>query len=105
MSRKGLHPTTANADEMQIVPLHDHGAERSPLASARLRRQLTLPEAARRAGIAEDEAQWLEEGRVYRFPSTDAAMLSLLLYATALGIDHREAKRSEERRAGKEGSC
>jgi transcriptional regulator with XRE-family HTH domain len=92
MSGKGLRTPTANPDEMQIVPLHDHGAERSPLASSRLRRQLTLPEAARRAGISEDEASWLEEGRVYRFPSTDAAMLALLLYATALGIDHREAK-------------
>lgn len=77
---------------MQIVPLHDQGADRSPLAAARLHRKLTVPEAARRAGISEDEAQWLEEGRVYRFPSTDAAMLALLLYATALGIDHREAK-------------
>ncbi len=77
---------------MQIVPLHDQGAERSPLAAARLRRQLTVAEAARRAGIGEDEARWLEEGRVYRFRSTDAAMLALLLYATALGIEHREAK-------------
>jgi hypothetical protein len=92
MSRKGLRTTTANADEMQIVSLHEHAAERSPLAAARLHRRLTVPEAARRAGITEDEAQWLEEGRVYRFPSTDAAMLSLLLYATSLGIDHREAK-------------
>src|SRR6266511_349187 len=89
---KGRRPTTANPEEMQIVPLHDQGAERSPLAAARLRRQLTVAEAARRAGIGEDEARWLEEGRVYRFRSTDAAMLALLLYATALGIEHREAK-------------
>jgi transcriptional regulator with XRE-family HTH domain len=77
---------------MQLVPLHDQGSERSPLAAARLHRKLTVAEAARRAGIGEDEARWLEEGRVYRFRSTDAAMLTLLLYATALGIDHREAK-------------
>jgi hypothetical protein len=77
---------------MQLVPLHDQGAERSPLAAARLHRRLTVIEAARRAGIGEDEARWLEEARIYRFHSTDAAMLALLLYATALGIDHREAK-------------
>jgi hypothetical protein len=37
----------------------------------------------------QDEARWLE-GSTAR--STDAAMLSLLLYATGLGIDRREAK-------------
>ena len=35
---------------------------------------------------------WLEEGRVYRFSSPDDALLALLLYATALGLDHREAR-------------
>jgi len=85
---------------VQIVPLHSvgeratraQGADRSLLAAARLHRQLTVAGAARRAGIPEDEARWLEEGRIYRFRSTDAAILSLLLYATALGIDHREAQ-------------
>jgi hypothetical protein len=77
---------------MQIVPLHETGGDRSPLAAARLHRQLTVAAAARRAGIPEDEARWLEEGRTYRFHSTDAAMLALLLYATGLGMDHREAK-------------
>lgn len=77
---------------MQIVPLHESGGERSPLAAARLHRQLTVAAAARRAGIPEDEARWLEEGRIYRFRSTDAAMLALLLYATGLEMDHREAK-------------
>jgi hypothetical protein len=77
---------------MQIVPLHETGGERSPLAAARLHRQLTVAAAARRAGIPEEEARWLEEGRIYRFRSTDAAMLSLLLYATGLEMDHREAK-------------
>jgi len=79
-------------ERMSIVPLHDQGSERSPLATARLQRKWTVAEAARRAGISEDEARWLEEARIYRFHSIDAAMLSLLLYATALGIDHREAK-------------
>lgn len=75
---------------MAVVPLR---AERhSALAAARLQRRLTLAEAARRAGISEDEAEWLEDGRVYRFRTVDAALLSHLLYATALGIDHREAQ-------------
>src|SRR5919198_2375653 len=65
---------------------------RSPLASARLHRQLTVEDAAGRAGIAPEEASWLEEGRVYRFPNADRALLAALLYATALGVDHREAR-------------
>src|SRR5918912_3501159 len=65
----------------------------SPLARARIARQLPLREAAMRAGLTEDEVTWLEEGRVYRFRSSDDAMLALLLYATAIGIDHQEARR------------
>lgn len=65
--------------------------DESPLARARLHRQLTIEEAAKRASIAPDEAQWLEEGRLYRFPTPDDALLAALLYATALGIEHREA--------------
>jgi transcriptional regulator with XRE-family HTH domain len=75
-----LAPTNANA-----------AAAESPLARARLQRRLTEEEAARRAGIPEDEVRWLEEGRLYRFPSADHALLSLLLYASSLGITHDEA--------------
>jgi len=66
-------------------------ADESPLAHARLHRQLTVDEAARRAGLEPDEVQWLEEGRLYRFPSPDRALLATVLYATALGIDRFEA--------------
>ena len=66
--------------------------DRSALASARLRRQLTVEEAARRAGLTPDEVQWLEEGRVYRFPSADAALEATLLLAAALKIGRREAR-------------
>jgi transcriptional regulator with XRE-family HTH domain len=66
-------------------------ADESPLAHARLKRQLTIDEAAKRAGVAPEEVHWLEEGRLYRFPTPDRAVLVTLLYATALGIDHREA--------------
>jgi transcriptional regulator with XRE-family HTH domain len=65
--------------------------DQSPLARARLHRQLTVEEAARRAGIPVDELRWLEEGRVYRFPDPDSAMLAAVLVASALGIRHREA--------------
>jgi transcriptional regulator with XRE-family HTH domain len=64
----------------------------SPLARARLGRQLPLREAAAKAGLTEEQVTWLEEGRVYRFATPDDALLALLLYATALGIDHREAR-------------
>jgi LytR cell envelope-related transcriptional attenuator/Helix-turn-helix domain len=67
------------------------GDDESPLARARVHRQLTVDEAARRAGVPADEVQWLEEGRLYRFPNPDRALLATVLYATALGIDHREA--------------
>ena len=77
---------------MELVqPLEPTGDE-SPFAVARLHRQLTLAETARRAGLSEEEARWLEEGRVYRFPSPDDALLAALLYGTALGIDNREAR-------------
>ena len=66
--------------------------EQSPLASARLQRKLTVDEAARRAGLTSDQIEWLEEGRVYRFPSADDALIAVLLYATALGIDQDEAR-------------
>jgi len=66
-------------------------ADESPLAHARLTRQLTVDETARRAGVAAEEVQWLEEGRLYRFPTPDRAILVALLTSTALGLEHREA--------------
>ena len=64
----------------------------SPLARARLHRQLTVEETARRAGLTPDEVRWLEEGRVYRFPTPDDALLATVVYATALGIAADEAR-------------
>jgi transcriptional regulator with XRE-family HTH domain len=77
------------AEEYELSPVAD-GTD-SPLAHARLHRQLTVEEAARRAGLQPDEVRWLEQGRVYRFPSPDHALLATVLYASALGIDHDEA--------------
>ena len=65
---------------------------RSALASARLRRSLTVAEAAKRAGLQPDQVEWLEEGRVYRFPSTDHAIEATLMLAAALEIGPREAR-------------
>lgn len=67
--------------------------EPSALARARLQRQLTPADAARRAGLTPDEVEWLEQGRLYRFRSSERATLALLLYATSLGINRREARR------------
>jgi transcriptional regulator with XRE-family HTH domain len=64
----------------------------SPFAAARIARQLTVEEVARRAAIPPDHVRWLEEGRVYRFRSPDAALTAALLYASALGIEHHEAR-------------
>jgi transcriptional regulator with XRE-family HTH domain len=77
---------------MELVQPLESTGEDSPFARARLQRQLTLEETARRAGITAEEAQWLEEGRVYRFAAPDDALLAALLYGTALGVDNREAR-------------
>jgi hypothetical protein len=77
-----------HARTLEVAP---PAADESPLARARLHRQLTVDEAARRADLSRDEVQWLEEGRLYRFPTPDRALLATVLYATALGIAHREA--------------
>jgi transcriptional regulator with XRE-family HTH domain len=77
---------------MELVEQLEQAGDESPLARARLQRRLTLEETARRAGLSVDQAHWLEEGRVYRFPSADDALLAALLYGSALGIDNREAR-------------
>jgi transcriptional regulator with XRE-family HTH domain len=78
---------------VRSIPQHQELVhDRSALASARLHRQLTVEEAAKRAGLAPDQVQWLEEGRVYRFPSADAALEATLLLASALEIGRREAR-------------
>lgn len=74
-----------------VTALEAHG-ETPPLAAARMRRQLTVESAAKLARLTPDEVTWLEEGRLYRFPSSDSALLALLLYSTGLGISRREAR-------------
>ena len=77
---------------MAFVSPLEPTSDRSPLAAARLRRRLTLEDAAKQAKLTPEEVSWLETGRLYRFPSSESATLALLLYATSLEIDRREAR-------------
>lgn len=81
----------AQIPELQLPPLVRASSQGSPLLRARLHRKLTREEVARRAELSTDEIAWLEEGRLYRFPSTNVAVSAVLAYAHALGIDRREA--------------
>jgi hypothetical protein len=67
-------------------------AASSPLITARLRRRLTLEEAAARANLDVAAVRSLEESRTYRFPSTTDAIAAAVVYASALGITEREAR-------------
>ena len=64
----------------------------SPLVAARLRRRLTLEEAAALTSLEVDDIKSLEESRTYRFPSTADAIAATVVYASALGITEREAR-------------
>jgi transcriptional regulator with XRE-family HTH domain len=66
--------------------------ETSPLVAARLRRRLTLEEAAARADLDVDAVKSLEESRTYVFPSTADAIATAVVYASSLGISAREAR-------------
>jgi transcriptional regulator with XRE-family HTH domain len=78
---------------VEAAALELRQSEPSALARARVHRQLTVDEAAKRAGLTPEEVAWIEDGRLYRFGPSEKATLALLLYATALGIGRREARR------------
>jgi hypothetical protein len=67
--------------------------EPSPLAQARERHGLSVTQVAYRTGLPEEQIEWLEDGRLYRFPSQNQAILAAIVYATAVGIDRFEARR------------
>ena len=77
---------------IELVRPLEPARDDAPLVRARVARQLTREEAARRAGLTVERVEWLEEGRVYRFATPDDALTTLLVYASALGVDHREAR-------------
>lgn len=92
-ARPALGTSVADFTAPPILEVvRERPVERSALASARLHRRLTVEEAARRAGLTPDQVEWLEEGRVYRFPSSEHALEATLLLATAYELDHREAR-------------
>jgi transcriptional regulator with XRE-family HTH domain len=64
----------------------------SPLVAARLRRRLSLEQAAARASLDVNAVKNLEESRTYVFPSTADAIATAVVYASALGITAREAR-------------
>lgn len=78
---------------LELAHTLDAIPERSPLAEAREHRELSIKQVAYRSGLTEEEVEWLEDGRIYRFPSQNQAILAAVLYATALGIDRYEARR------------
>ena len=63
----------------------------SALAAVRLRRRLSIDDAARRSGLSTEELTWLEEGRLYRFAG-DEALTAAVLYGAALDISLAEAR-------------
>jgi hypothetical protein len=68
------------------------GSGSSVLAAARLRRRLSPEEAARRSGLGAEEIVWLEDGRLYRFATSDDALAAAVVYASALGVGQAEAR-------------
>jgi hypothetical protein len=65
----------------------------SPFGAARLSRRLTLEQAAARANMDVDAVKSLEDNCIYRFGSNADALAAALVYAAALGISEREARR------------
>lgn len=80
-------PLLELAHPLDAVPQH------SPLAEARERHGLSRTQVAYRTGLSEAEIEWLDDGRLYRFPSQTEALLAGVVYATAIGIDRFEARR------------
>ncbi len=79
--------------EVRVRPLSEEtSVDTSPLAAARVRRGLTVEEAAARARLDPGTIRSLEEGRIYRFPSVHHALANALVYASALGVPEREAR-------------
>jgi transcriptional regulator with XRE-family HTH domain len=75
------------------LPLEiEEAAASSALATARLRRRWSIADAARRSGLGAEQVGWLEEGRLYRFPTSDDALAAAVVYAAALEVELAEAR-------------
>lgn len=77
---------------MELLTPLETIVEPSPLRDARVERGLSVEQASVRSGLRVEEIEWLEDGRFFRFPSQSAAILSAVVYATALGVDRAEAR-------------
>src|SRR5262245_29899436 len=64
----------------------------SPLLAARMRRRLTLEDAAALTDLDVDDLKSLEESRTYRFSTPADAIAATVVYASALGITEHEAR-------------
>jgi transcriptional regulator with XRE-family HTH domain len=82
-----------NAPMLELAHPLDAIPQPSPLADAREHHGLTPAQVAYRTGLSVEEIEWLEEGRLYRFPSQNKAILAAVVYATAIGIDRFEARK------------
>jgi transcriptional regulator with XRE-family HTH domain len=82
-----------NAPMLELAHPLDAIPQPSPLAEAREHHGLTPAQVAYRTGLSVEEIEWLEEGRLYRFPSQNKAILAAVVYATAVGIDRFEARK------------
>jgi transcriptional regulator with XRE-family HTH domain len=77
---------------LELLEPLEAAASTSPFAGARARRQLTVEETARRAGLTRDQVVWLESGRVYAFRTPEDALAAALLLAAALEVDMHTAR-------------
>jgi hypothetical protein len=84
--------TPAHAPPIALVPPLDVERAASVFTAARVRRQLSIEEAARRSALTPDQVRWLEGGRVYAFRTPDDALAAAVLLASALEIDNHEAR-------------
>ena len=84
--------TVADSLPSSVFPVRD-APDPTPLRLARVSRRIDLPQAAARAGLGVEEARALEEAQLWRFADAGNAITAALVYASALGIDRREARR------------
>ncbi|MGZ4411433.1 MAG: LytR C-terminal domain-containing protein [Gaiellaceae bacterium] len=78
--------------ELSLVSQLEPEHTASLFIAARLRRQLSVEEAARRTGITPEQVRWLEAGRAYAFRTPDDALAAAALLASGLELDNHEAR-------------
>ncbi len=91
-SVRPLDPNDQPQLALAFVSSLESGAAATVFATARLRRQLSREQVARRSGITAEQVSWLEEGRVYAFRNPEDALAAALLLASGLEIDNHEAR-------------